>query len=348
MNVAIIKDEIFLKHNPGEYHPERPERLEKIYQAIEESGLRNFLQVLKPREATFEELCWNHSPEYVKTVQQTLGQSHVQLDADTATSPESYLAAANAVGAQFVGLDALAQGQVKSVFALVRPPGHHAEYDRAMGFCLFNNVALAAHYALKKLGLKRILIVDWDLHHGNGTQKSFYQSKEVLFFSTHQYPYYPGTGRVEEVGEGEGKGYTVNVPLPAGCGDIEYATVYRKILVPIAREFKPEIILVSAGFDIYFGDPLGGMLVTPIGIGYITRLLKQLADEFCQGKILLTLEGGYSLQGLADSVTTVLHELIGQTAIPSDKLEEMEETNKEPEVLAHVLAVHQSYWRSLA
>ncbi|AEH45762.1 histone deacetylase superfamily [Thermodesulfatator indicus DSM 15286] len=347
MNIAIVKDEIFLKHNPGEYHPERPERLEKIYSRLEKPDINNLYKILAPREATFEELTWNHSPEYVKTVQQTSGQS-VQLDADTATSPESYEAAIKAVGAQFVGLDAIFSDQAKQVFALVRPPGHHAEYDRAMGFCLFNNVALAAHYALKKLGLKRILIVDWDLHHGNGTQKSFYHHREVLFFSSHQYPYYPGTGTVEEIGEGEGKGFTVNVPLPAGCGDLEYATVYRQILLPIAERFKPELVLVSAGFDIYFGDPLGGMQVTPIGVAYLARLVKQIADKHCNGRLLLTLEGGYSLQGLADSLAAVLFELAGRSLIPTDKLEEMEEKDREPEVLNYVKAVHKDFWPELA
>ncbi|NPA49056.1 MAG: histone deacetylase [Thermodesulfobacteria bacterium] len=348
MNIAIVKDEIFLRHNPGEYHPERPERLVKIYERLAEPDIADFIKILKPREATFEELCWNHSPEYVKLIQQTAGQNHVQLDPDTATCPESYEAAIKAVGAQFVGLDAIFKGEVQDVFALVRPPGHHAERDRAMGFCLFNNVALAAHYALKRLGVKRVLIVDWDLHHGNGTQWSFYQSKDVLFFSTHQFPYYPGTGRVEEIGEGEGLGYTVNVPLPAGCGDPEYATVFKKILVPVARAYNPDVILVSAGFDIYFGDPLGGMLVTPVGVAYLTRIVKKLAQECCRGRLLLTLEGGYSLQGLSDCVAAVIFELVGRSIIPTDKLQEFEEIEKPLEVLERVRAVHAKFWPEVA
>ena len=344
MKVAIVKDEIFLRHNPGDYHPERPERLIKIYERLSEPDIAGFIEVLKPREATFEELCWNHSPEYVKTIQQTAGQGHVQLDPDTATSPESYEAAVKAVGAQFVGLEAIFSGKVKDVFCLVRPPGHHAERDRAMGFCLFNNVALAAHYALKKLGARRVLIIDWDLHHGNGTQWSFYNTREVLYFSTHQFPYYPGTGRVEEIGEGEGLGYTVNAPLPAGYGDLEYITVFKKVLVPVARAYQPDVILVSAGFDIYFGDPLGGMLVTPIGVAYLTRLVKQLALECCEGRLLLTLEGGYSLQGLSDCVAAVIFELVGRSIIPTDKFEEFEEQEKELEVLAQIRNVLAKFW----
>ncbi len=347
MNIAVVKDEIFLKHDPGDYHPERPERLIKIYERLSKPDLADFIKVFKPREATFEELCWNHSPEYVKTIQQTAGQARVQLDPDTATCPDSYEAAVKAVGAQFVALDAIFKGEVSDVFCLVRPPGHHAERDRAMGFCLFNNIALAAHYALKKLGLKKILIIDWDLHHGNGTQWSFYDSAEVLYFSTHQFPYYPGTGRVEEIGEGPGTGYTVNVPLPAGCGDLEYATVFKKVLVPIARAYQPEVILISAGFDIYFGDPLGGMLVTPIGVAYLVRVVKQLAAECCQGMILLTLEGGYSLQGLSDCVAAVIFELVGRSIIPTDKLEEFEEEEKPLDVLTRVKTVLGKFWPEL-
>ncbi len=346
MKVAIIKDEIFLKHNPGDYHPERSERLESIYTHLEDPDFKD-LKILSPRAATEEELSWNHALEYIQKIAATVGKHHVQLDPDTATNPFSYEAAINAVGAQFVGLDALFQGTVKAVFALVRPPGHHAEYNRAMGFCLFNNIALAAHYAIKKLGCNRVLIVDWDLHHGNGTQWSFYESNKVLYFSTHQFPYYPGTGRVEEIGSGKGMGYTVNVPLPAGCGDKEYATVFRKVLVPIVKEFRPDVILVSAGFDIYFADPLGGMAVTPIGVAYLTRILKKLAEEFCQGKILLTLEGGYNLKGLSECVAAVIRELIGKSIIPEDRLEELEKIQAQVETIERLKDHLSTYWKLL-
>ncbi len=344
MNIAVIKDEIFLKHYPGDWHPERPERLERIYARLEEPDLAELVKVLSPREATFEELTWNHAPEYVKTIQQTAGQDHVQLDPDTATSPDSYEAAIKAVGAQFVGLDAIFKGQVGQVFALVRPPGHHAEYNRAMGFCLFNNVALAAHYALRRLSCERVLIIDWDLHHGNGTQWSFYEDPRVVYFSTHQFPYYPGTGRVEEIGRGEGTGFTVNVPLTAGCGDLEYAAVFNRVLIPLVREFKPQVILVSAGFDLYFGDPLGGMSVTPVGVAYLMRVVKKLANEHCQGRILLTLEGGYSLQGLSDCTAAVILELAGRSIIPPDRAEELENSRVDLEVFKRLSAVLGKFW----
>ncbi len=345
MQVAIVKDEVFLRHYPGDYHPERPERLKRIYTRLAEPDLAELIKDLASREATRDELLWNHAPEYIDQVAATAGQPHVQLDPDTATSPDSYEAALKAVGAQFVGLEALFQGQAGAVFALVRPPGHHAEYDRAMGFCLFNNVALGAHYALKRLGCKRVLIVDWDLHHGNGTQHAFYRSAEVLYFSSHQFPYYPGTGRIEEIGEGPGKGFTVNVPLPAGCRDEDYACVFREILVPVAEQFQPDVILVSAGFDIYYADPLGGMSVTPVGVAYLTRIIKDLAQKLCSGRVLFTLEGGYNLQGLAECVAAVILELVSRSIIPGDRLEALHRCGGITEVVRQVQGVLRPYWK---
>jgi len=345
MKVAVVKDEIFLKHYPGDYHPERPERLAQIYRRLAEPDLAELVKDLSPRPATAEELLWNHAREHIERIAATAGKPHAQLDPDTATSPDSYEAALNAVGAQFVGLEALFEGSSGAVFALVRPPGHHAEYNRAMGFCLFNNVALAAHYALKRLKCERVLIVDWDLHHGNGTQHSFYESAQVLYFSTHQFPYYPGTGRIEEIGEGPGRGFTVNVPLPAGCQDEDYACVFREILVPVAEGFKPDVILVSAGFDIYFADPLGGMSVTPIGVAYLTRVVKDLAQRLCSGRLLLTLEGGYNLQGLAECVAAVILELSGRSIIPGDRLADLEKSCGVSEVINQVKQVLKPYWK---
>jgi acetoin utilization deacetylase AcuC-like enzyme len=188
----------------------------------------------------------------------------------------------------------------QSIFAFIRPPGHHAEHGHGMGFCLFNNVAIAAAYAKEKYGLERILIVDWDLHHGNGTQHAFYGDRSVLYFSSHQSPYYPGSGNFDQVGSSGGEGFTVNAPFPIGFGDEEYLSVYERILKPIALEYQPELVLVSAGFDPYFADPLGGMQVTAGGFGALAGLVKDIADKTCDGRVLLTLEGGYNPQGLRD------------------------------------------------
>jgi acetoin utilization deacetylase AcuC-like enzyme len=205
--------------------------------------------------------------------------------------------------------DKLVAAEINSGFALVRPPGHHAERNRAMGFCIFNNIAIGARYLEKKHKVSRILVVDFDLHHGNGTQHSFYKDSKILYFSTHQYPYYPGTGWYEEIGEGEGKGYTVNVPLSYGMGDSDYAYIFEEVLMPLADLYKPEIVLVSAGFDNYYHDPLGGMKVTEEGFAVMTRILMNIADKHCGGKMLFALEGGYDLKGLASSVKAVIMEM---------------------------------------
>jgi acetoin utilization deacetylase AcuC-like enzyme len=207
-------------------------------------------------------------------------------------------------------------GELAGAFAAVRPPGHHAEADRAMGFCLFNNAAVGARHALERLGLRRVLLVDWDVHHGNGSMHSFYDCPEVLYFSVHQYPHYPGTGRVEEQGRGKGQGFTVNVPLPGGQGDAEYLAVFREILLPVALAYRPELILVSAGFDIHRDDPLADMRVTEAGFAGMTRLLRQAAESCCPGRLVFVLEGGYDLPALASGVAAVLRTLLGENPPP--------------------------------
>ncbi len=230
-----------------------------------------------------------------------------------------------------------------SIFAFVRPPGHHAEPERGMGFCLFNNVAIAAAYAKEQYGLKRILIVDWDLHHGNGTQRAFFDDPGVLFFSSHQYPYYPGSGGVHEIGSGKGEGYNVNAPFPPGFGDAEYVSVYTKILSPIALEYKPELVLVSAGFDPFVKDPLGGMKLTGEGFGALAGIVQDIARQACDGKVLMTLEGGYNPEGLRNGVRAVLQTLIGRPA----PVPENAPSADADEVIARIISVHKNYWKGL-
>ncbi len=269
--VAVVRDPLCLGHSNGPGHPESPERLQAIERMLSDFPLRGRLAHLPARDASFEELARVHTPEYIRRIEATRGLPFSVLDPDTSASAGSHAAALRAAGGVLAAVEAVLGGGYAGAFAAVRPPGHHAEADRAMGFCLFNNAAVAARCALDRHGLRRVLLVDWDVHHGNGTMHSFYDSREVLYFSVHQYPHYPGTGRVEELGRGEGQGYTVNVPLPGGQGDAEYLAVFRELLRPLALAYRPELILVSAGFDILRDDPLADMRVTEAGVAGLTR-----------------------------------------------------------------------------
>ncbi|HSH13124.1 MAG TPA: histone deacetylase [Desulfurivibrionaceae bacterium] len=308
---AILKSDIFLEHDPGFAHVENPSRLEVIYEGLKSLAGREAFLFPDPEPATRADLLRIHSAEHVDRIAATAGKPYDFLDSDTATSAKSYAAAGLAAGAVIGGARLVTEGLAANAFALVRPPGHHAEKAYAKGFCLFNNIAVAAAFALAELGLKRVLIVDWDLHHGNGTQNSFYQTDQVLYFSTHMYPYYPGSGALQELGSGRGEGYNINVPLSGGMNDQAYAAIFNEVLSPIARQYKPEMIMVSAGYDIYHDDPLGTMAVSAVGFAYLTRVVKNLAAELCDGRLLLTLEGGYNLTGLRDGVLASLGELAG-------------------------------------
>jgi len=345
---GVIKDNRFMEHDMGAYHPENPRRLEVIYNMLEDSDIKGKFHKIGCRSATKEEVCYIHSPSYVDMIANTKDKSHVMLDPDTSTCARSYEVAMLAAGALCEAIKAVIDGDIDNAFALIRPPGHHAERNRAMGFCLFNNVAIGARYAQKTHGIKRVLIVDWDLHHGNGTQHAFEDDPTILYFSTHQYPYYPGTGSFEEVGIGEGEGFTVNVPLSYGYGDSEYSAIYNMVLKPIAMEFKPDLVLVSAGFDIYRDDPLGGMSVTPEGFAAITRVIMDIAEECCNGKLVITLEGGYNLNGLRDSVKAVLKELAGITNTDPEEIAKKANEEMLSGVVTRIKQVHSNFWKVLS
>ncbi|MCJ7596759.1 MAG: histone deacetylase [Desulfobacterales bacterium] len=347
IKTGIVKDRRYMDHWMGDYHPECPERLQVIYTMLEDPDMVDRFREVPVRMAERDELLLIHSPAYVDRLESTAGLEYTYLDPDTHTCAASYDAALLAAGGLCQAISMVHSGELDNAFALVRPPGHHAERGQAKGFCLFNNVAIGARYAQEYLGIKRVLIADWDLHHGNGTQHSFENDPSIVYFSTHQYPYYPGSGAFDEVGKGKGKGFTVNVPLTVGYGDGEYIGIYEKVLRPIALEFKPEMILVSAGFDICIGDPLGGMSVTPTGFAGLTRTIMDIADACCGGKMVCTLEGGYDLNGQRDSVKQVLREMAGvMKTNPADLLGTADEKILDS-VLDRVRAVHRHYWKNL-
>ncbi len=341
---GIVRDESYVDHRPGDFHPESHRRLETVYEMLNDVDMKDNYTDVPVREATQEELLSIHSKDYVNLVASTAGKPYGYLDGDTQTSAGSYRAALRAAGGLINAIEMVNSAELDNAFALVRPPGHHAERNKGMGFCLFNNVAIGAVYAQKDLGLKKILIADWDLHHGNSTQHCFEADPTILYFSTHQYPFYPGTGSFSEVGRGDGEGYTVNVPLSTGYGDSEYNAIYQQILQPIALKFKPDLFLASVGFDIYEGDPLGGMLVTPDGFAGLTHTLMDIARLTCDGKLLLTLEGGYNLQGLRDSVKAVLKELRGESTIENRDLAGEEGKGAIAPIIEKVRKIHSRYW----
>ena len=312
MKTGLVYDPIYLEHDTGD-HVENPRRLVDAMSYLKETGIKERLISLPARPASLEELEMIHAPEYVSYVKSKAENGGGWLDPDTVMSPKSYEAALYAAGGVLVAVEAVIKGKVDNAFALVRPPGHHAVRDRAMGFCIFNNVAIAAKFALSKFNLNRVLIADFDVHHGNGTQDAFYADPKVLYFSTHQYPFYPGTGWMDESGTGAGEGTTVNFPMAAGWGDEEYLRAFNEVLVPVARRFQPQLVLVSAGFDAHWADQLAMMRVTITGFVQMAMILKELAAELCQGRLVFTLEGGYNLRVVASSIKAVFDVLLGNS-----------------------------------
>ena len=301
--VGLVSHPAFLEHDMGSHHPESPERLRAILSQLESTGIMSKLTRVDPRKAEKKWIKRIHAPAYVQRIDdKTPSSGYASIDPDTLMSPGSLEAAYLAAGGAMAAVDAIMDNQVDQVFCAVRPPGHHAEANRAMGFCLFNNVAIAARYIQERYGLQRVLIIDWDVHHGNGTQHAFEEDPSIIFFSTHQYPHYPGTGAGNERGQGKGEGTTINVPMYSGQGDEVYREVFQKVLVPAADAFKPEFVLISAGFDAHEDDPLASMAITTKGYGELTRIVSDIANIHCHGRIVACLEGGYNLQALAASV----------------------------------------------
>jgi len=310
--LVVYTDAAMVDHEPGLGHPESPSRLASLQRALRDRPV-DALTWREPRKATRGELIAVHAESYVDGMLERSGQA-LQLDGDTATSEGSMAAARLAAGAAMDAALCAVSGQHQAAMALVRPPGHHAERRRPMGFCLFNNIAIAAEYALAELSCERVLIVDWDVHHGNGTQHAFEGRDDVLFFSTHRFPFYPGTGAAKEVGYDAGRGYTVNVPMSPSGTDGDYGLVFEELLRPIAEQYSPDLVLVSAGFDAHRRDPLGGMAVTDEGFAQMMGVVTEIAEKSAHGRLAMVLEGGYDLQALEDSVRACLEVAGGVTA----------------------------------
>ncbi len=345
---GIVRDPRYADHCMGPGELECPERLEALYTMVDAPTFAGRLRMIPPRPASTTELGAVHTDRYLRRIAATAGAPPVFLDEDTRTSAHSHETALLASGGLCRAITAVCDGTVANAFALVRPPGHHAERRASGGYCLYNHVAVGARYAQRRLNLPRILIVDWDLHHGNGTQHCFDDDPSVLFFSTHQGFIYPHTGRLRDTGKGRGKGYTINVPLPAGMGDGDFLHLFETLLRPVALAFAPDLILVSAGFDIHKDDPLGSMRVTPQGFAALTRLLMEIAGECCDGRLVLTLEGGYDLPGLAQSVHAVLRELTGMQHTDPAPIRMTADRARCADVIWRVRQTHRRRWPCLA
>lgn len=335
VSLTIFTSPHFADHLTPPGHPERVERFEVMQVVASEFGKRGG-HVESPRSVTDQEILRIHDVDYLTSIKETAGRA-VALDPDTFSSPGTFSAVYLAAGAAVTAVEhVLDGGPGTRALALVRPPGHHAERNRAMGFCFFNSIAIAAASARAR-GLNRIAIVDYDVHHGNGTQWSFYTDPSVLFISSHQYPYYPGTGAAGDIGSGAGAGFTVNLPLSAGATDADYELVYANVALPVLKQFRPELILISAGFDAHANDPLAGMRLTSGYFGHLTSTIAAIADECCGGRLVAVTEGGYDLAALADSLRATIRALEGErpgTVAPAGAAPRGEDTVKA--VLPHL------------
>jgi acetoin utilization deacetylase AcuC-like enzyme len=340
--LIIISSDRFLDHLTPPGHPERVER-GRIMSAVASAWQERGVRVLPPRAATREELLRVHSPDHLAAIDAIAGRA-ATLDPDTYTSDDSRDVALLAAGAAIAGVEAVVKGTTQRAFAMVRPPGHHAERDRAMGFCLFNNVAAAAAHALS-LGLKKVAVMDYDVHHGNGTQAIFFEDPRVLYVSTHQYPYYPGTGSVQETGRGKGEGFTLNVPLEAGSTDGDYEAVFNALVVPVLEQFAPQLVLISAGYDAHERDPLARMRLSTAGYALLTRLLRDVADRHCAGRMVAVTEGGYDLVALEACLEATAHVLNGSGDADRQPLALPDPTHRSRTAIAASRAAQQRYWK---
>tara|TARA_Y100000588_G_C14258928_1_gene926732 strand:+ start:479 stop:1504 length:1026 start_codon:yes stop_codon:yes gene_type:complete len=339
-NAHLIWSQRFLKHVPPVGHPEQVARA-SVMQKVAEGWISDGGSASEPNQGAAEHILRVHSRQHFENIEKTAG-SNFRFDQDTYASPESSLVAKLAVGASIDAVDYALSG--KPAVAFVRPPGHHAEQDRAMGFCFYNNIAIAASYALSS-GRKKIAIVDYDVHHGNGTQWMFYDDPRVLYISIHQYPFYPGTGAADDVGRNDGAGFTVNIPLAAGAGDADYMLLLNRLVIPILRQFNPDLLLLSSGYDAHVDDPLGGMNLSTRGFAEIMRKLREVSDECCEGRIITVTEGGYNLGVLEECLAVTLEIMAGVTFDSFEgnrKAEELAETS-----LDKVLSAQSSFWPGL-
>ncbi|RPJ72230.1 MAG: histone deacetylase, partial [Desulfobacteraceae bacterium] len=345
LSLGVVCDERFARHLQGIFHMESSRRCEAILSVLQDPAWEGRMVRVAPRPAAPEELAWVHTPDYIARVAATAGHPLTSMDVDTQTTADSYDTARLAVGAVFSLLDAILEDRVKRGFAAVRPPGHHAEPGRGMGFCIFNNVALGARYLQERYGVKRVMVVDIDAHHGNGTQAAFYETDAVLALSIHQFPGFPGTGRLGEVGAGRGEGYTVNVPLHKGHADRDFLCILQFLVRPLARAYQPEVILVPCGFDLWLHDRLAEMRVTAEGYGLIAALLAEIATEVCGGRILFVMEGGYSAEGIRECGMKVMESLCRPSPAVLDRLYRITAENPERlPALNKVIQIHRKYW----
>ena len=313
MNTAgthIYYHPLSLEHDTGPGHPERSARIQAILSRLEETGLKDEVAWHTPQAAPLESIETTHGRDYMELVEIAASGGGGALDADTILSKKSYEAALHSSGAVIDAVDAVCEGRAANAFSMNRPPGHHARRSVAMGFCLFNNIAIGARHAMRKHGLERVFIFDWDVHHGNGTQESFYQDDSVFFCSIHQSPLYPGTGSSYETGEGAGEGYTLNLPVSSGTKGDTYEALLQDRVIPAMQSFKPQLIMVSAGFDAHRRDPLAGVMLEDEDFARMAELVLTAADDLCDGKVIAALEGGYDLEGLSGGVEQLLRTLL--------------------------------------